>query len=586
MLASVLLHSTEHKVCQSVGTNIGSGSPGKAKDTWLGTLRPGSKFITQFGIVEVVADDRAIPMGKMTPDINRRFKEFQGFKTRLEAKTIKAQDEVASQLRARRNKINALYEKGTLNKSSTFHAYFGKDPTNLTDADTPQKPLLTTGGPTQEDPYAALASFFPDRIVECILVPDERQRFLSIDVVIPNHVRETAATGKNPTRLFLKRRVLTEAYNPALATYTCVDCGRNFLSLAGMRYHCNGKVCVQNNLKEGEKRMKRQERVEIVREHVMQCLRKPKHDSRERKNRKAPRALYPEVLISLGFELLKQDVNFANGESMPPIHPAPRITRHSEGGDIVQEDDHKLVDPSDLLESLRQEVCKQQREYQLAAADQKHGAMYKEVHKSLGFVRGKLIPRIGAGVRKRKLANQSLAPSTLKVLPPIIDSRALADEILAGRYPSITRYTKDDHFDFCALCKDGGELICCDFCRNAEHLKCIRERFTVKAPEPEDYFVCHKCIQNVNSKRNRAEKRRLEKQQRDDERQQKEALEASRLIPGIQSGMEYPYMADKAREVNELIELLQDSQTRLRQALATSKMNNIRRKAMGCFYTQ
>jgi hypothetical protein len=78
----------------------------------------------------------------------------------------------------------------------------------------------------------------------------------------------------------------------------------------------------------------------------------------------------------------------------------------------------------------------------------------------------------------------------------------------------------------------------------------------------------------------------LEKQQRDDERQRKEAVEERRLNPGIQSGMEYPYMADKAKEVNELIELLHDAQTRLKQAFATSKMNNIRRKAMGCFFSE
>ena len=149
----------------------------------------------------------------------------------------------------------------------------------------------------------------------------------------------------------------------------------------------------------------------------------------------------------------------------------------------------------------------------------------------------------------------------------------------------MTRYTNDDHYDICILCKDGGDLICCDFCRNAEHLSCLGERFMVKAPEPEDFFVCHNCISSVTAKRNRAEKRRLEKQQREDERHRKGILEERRLNPGIQSGKEYPYMADKAREVNELIELLQDAQTRLKQAVATTKINNIRRIAMGCFYT-
>ena len=92
-----------------------------------------------------------------------------------------------------------------------------------------------------EDPYA-MGCFFPDRIVECILVPDERQRFLSTAVHVSVDISEVAATGKNPVRIFLKRRILTEAYNPALPIYICVDCGRQFLSLAGMRYQCSAKV--------------------------------------------------------------------------------------------------------------------------------------------------------------------------------------------------------------------------------------------------------------------------------------------------------------------------------------------------------
>jgi hypothetical protein len=175
---------------------------------------------------------------------------------------------------------------------------------------------------------------------------------------------------------------------------------------------------------------------------------------------------------------------------------------------------------------------KQQCDYQLAAADQKHGAVYKDVFKSLGFIVGKTKTKLkavdgGLRIRKRILSKEASPASML--LPPIIDTRALADEIISGRYPSMTRYTNDD------------------FCRNAEHLSCLRERYTVKVPELEDFCVCHKCISSVTAKR-------LEKQQREDERHRKGILEESRLNPGVQSGKEYPYIADKARDVNELIE--------------------------------
>jgi hypothetical protein len=50
--------------------------------------------------------------------------------------------------------------------------------------------------------------------------------------------------------------------------------------------------------------------------------------------------------------------------------------------------------------------------------------------------------------------------------------------------------------------------------------------------------------------------------------------------------MEYQYLAAKGQEVSELVELLQDAEVRLKQSLATHKMNNVRRKIMGCYYNQ
>ena len=33
--------------------------------------------------------------------------------------------------------------------------------------------------------------------------------------------------------------------------------------------------------------------------------------------------------------------------------------------------------------------------------------------------------------------------------------------------------SEDEHADFCQTCKDGGELLCCDFCPLAYHLSCL-----------------------------------------------------------------------------------------------------------------
>jgi DNA-directed RNA polymerase subunit RPC12/RpoP len=131
-----------------------------------------------------------------------------------------------------------LYENGTPNRSLCFQAYFDRG--DLLHGETSGNTIVKAES-LPEDPYA-MGCFFPDQIVECILVPDEHQRFLSTAVHVSVDISEVTATGKNPVRIFLKRQILTETYNPALPIYICVDCGRQFLSLAGMRYHCRQRL--------------------------------------------------------------------------------------------------------------------------------------------------------------------------------------------------------------------------------------------------------------------------------------------------------------------------------------------------------
>ena len=40
----------------------------------------------------------------------------------------------------------------------------------------------------------------------------------------------------------------------------------------------------------------------------------------------------------------------------------------------------------------------------------------------------------------------------------------------------------DDHIEFCRVCKDGGDLICCDSCPSAYHTHCINPPM-IKVPE-------------------------------------------------------------------------------------------------------
>lgn len=50
--------------------------------------------------------------------------------------------------------------------------------------------------------------------------------------------------------------------------------------------------------------------------------------------------------------------------------------------------------------------------------------------------------------------------------------------------------SEGEHADYCHTCKDGGELLCCDFCPKAYHLKCL-----VPPMEsiPNDDWRCPRC---------------------------------------------------------------------------------------------
>mmetsp|Transcript_14099 Transcript_14099/g.16397 ORF Transcript_14099/g.16397 Transcript_14099/m.16397 type:complete len:427 (+) Transcript_14099:929-2209(+) len=205
----------------------------------------------------------------------------------------------------------------------------------------------------------------------------------------------------------------------------------------------------------------------------------------------------------------------------------------------------------------------------------------------------------------------------------IIDIRPLVEEIRAGRYPSIQEYT-GERSDICCLCKNkDGEMYYCEFCENAEHLSCVQSRVTIRDPEPDDEFMCHRCIQTIMSRRARAEKRRLQKLEEamnnDNGSAVKDAKAAmggikreivwnqsdfdahvesykkcpsggpggliccasctaaySRLLSETSKEMDSQTVSSIGREVSELILLFKDSQVRLQQTVDVSNANDIR----------
>lgn len=55
---------------------------------------------------------------------------------------------------------------------------------------------------------------------------------------------------------------------------------------------------------------------------------------------------------------------------------------------------------------------------------------------------------------------------------------------------------EDDHMEFCRVCKDGGELLCCDTCPSSYHLHCLNPPL----PEiPNGEWLCPRCTVSVSS---------------------------------------------------------------------------------------
>jgi len=236
--------------------------------------------------------------------------------------------------------------------------------------------------------------------------------------------------------------------------------------------------------------------------------------------------------------------------------------------------------------------------------------------------------------KKRKKVD---TPVAKPAAPIIVDIRPLVEEVRAGRYPSMKVYN-GEHLDICVFCKTkGGHVFNCEFCSNSEHLGCVKSKVTIRDPELDDEFMCHRCIQTVLSRRARAEKRRLEKLNEQqmtlagvspagpdgtsagtgvsfDQAKNAAALKReviwsqsefdahvatyskcptggpgglvccapctasySRLLSETATEMEAQTVSTVGREVSELVELLHDAQVRLKQAVDVSNGNEIRR---------
>ncbi|KAL3806087.1 hypothetical protein ACHAXA_006993 [Cyclostephanos tholiformis] len=249
-------------------------------------LKKGARFITKFGIVEVIADDR-LPKNHSKSIINQKaVRSFLKRRDRFQERKLLLLDKIAAGTRHRREELKKMYleSKTTRNGGSSLSqqkvwdlycksltakqivadglSYFcGNAPSEKANK-------IETG--LEDDPRSPKDHYL-DRIVECKLVQDERELVvvtsgLSLDDGQESNNltfrREITSNPKNPVqmRLFLSRRELTRDYDSSKVNYKCDNCGKDYTYRTGISLHMT--ACKAEKEKDKEKRRYRIEAIE------------------------------------------------------------------------------------------------------------------------------------------------------------------------------------------------------------------------------------------------------------------------------------------------------------------------------------
>jgi hypothetical protein len=633
----IFFSTVEKRVCEQVSTS----------NTLIpfDTLTPGLCFVTPYGIVEVINDDRAIPYYDFespnevdfTTNLRKQMKLYNNAVLKRQNRDQKQMVNVAILSLARRILLRQAYDDHRRmsryvpvrsdDKKDSFvdavrYAY-------LVCGDVPNRSSNEPIRKDLEDPSAP-ASSFPDRIVECKLLPDQRPRYIGDydkdDPATIHNFRPLEGLAKaysDSDRIFIQRRLLTTPYSIDSERYYCPVCYQCFTSKPGYKYHVEAESCVK----------KAQSKSQVTQQHLSMI------ESRAIQLVEQNSMVDVKSSVDVVTTHRVSDRQLRNVQENHTIQAAEAIETPELKADTNIADDTKLMHPDAILAQLESEMYR--------ALGQTIGPIYPEVWKVLGY--RKALPKS----KKQAKRNDGIAPSPVvqkknrnttsieqavvvspkaasttavalssipkPILPspPIIDIRPLAQEIDAGRYPSMKRYVCEDadgRDAECAICKsveppliitsngptDGVEkLLPCDFCRQAEHYVCAITKFTIKYPEPCDDFMCHNCIGVVATRRTRAERRRLEKLisiNADSAAleavvlqqpivHQKKQQEIISLTNGIVRDREFECVAAQGRRLDELHILLRDAQTRLSLALDAEDINHHRLSLIDTLYS-
>ena len=274
---------------------------------------PGEKFVTSFGVVQVVADNRVVSSpdarGCPQPKPKEQRKEVLiRKKNRIFTMASKFQ-------RKRRKKFLQLFNENVTGEKLREEVWKEYCPSTTPDAilsgawswgsQKPsaivtlsvmgdEQPTSQVENPELDHDSSVLPGASPERIVECVLIKDERRKVIDInddlldeerltkvdvakaavkkakkEALVMSTVDKNAicpfipdAIHESGMKLYLQRRLLEERYSAAIPIYQCIRCGRSFSSRLGLKGHLHENVCGKKAEQMVEDRLARLETIE------------------------------------------------------------------------------------------------------------------------------------------------------------------------------------------------------------------------------------------------------------------------------------------------------------------------------------
>jgi len=289
--------ATKRKKRQSAPASLKSSSSNNNKNKAnkkFGKLKPGTKFITNYGIVQVISDNR-IPSNynnKSTID-DVASRNFHKRKQRYNDRYQLMEENIAVGQRYRREELMKIYLTskkhggGTNNiqqqQQQVWELYCKSfTPTQILNEGLSARKLNVMGSNEIESVKESFDNVdprypkdrYPNRIVECKLVEDTREVVIGSvsssessgggDAAVPEyHVKEEKVKSKRkvvvPMRLYIARKDLIKEFGSSDTNYVCNNCGKDYPFREGLKYHLTTRAC--GTVKKSAEKKERDDRI-------------------------------------------------------------------------------------------------------------------------------------------------------------------------------------------------------------------------------------------------------------------------------------------------------------------------------------